>query len=149
MSLVLPCLSPVLPSLSPVFPCLSLVLPYLSLVLPCLSPVLPGAPMLVVSAPRLVVGTWSYSDGRQECAPRVSYSPEIDASKFTLHILSDNPGDSKRLNYILLTKPRLRQRLLLVQVGWQICFGDQLPWSRLPAVVVTHDVGIIYQNEFI
>jgi len=37
----------------------------------------------------------SYSQGRPECPPRVSYSPDIDASKFTLHILSDTPGGSQ------------------------------------------------------
>jgi len=54
--------------------------------------VIRGAPRLVVGAPRLVAGAPSYSEDRQECPPRVRYSPEIDASKFTLHILSDTPG---------------------------------------------------------
>jgi len=58
-------------------------------------PALPGAPRLVASAP-------SYSEGHQECPPRVEYSPEIDASKFTLHILSDTPGGFQWLKYILL-----------------------------------------------
>ena len=43
-----------------------------------------------------------YSEGQQECPPRVWYSPEIDASKFTLHILSDTPGGFQWLKYILL-----------------------------------------------
>jgi hypothetical protein len=40
---------------------------------------------------------------RPECSPVVCYSPEIDPSKITLHILSDTPGDIQRLKYILLT----------------------------------------------
>jgi hypothetical protein len=74
-----------------------------------MSPVLPGAPSVVVSAPRVVVSATrdivdapSYSERRQECPCRVLYSPEIDASKFTLHILSDTPGGSQQPNYILL-----------------------------------------------
>ena len=43
-----------------------------------------------------------YSEGRPECPPRVWYSPEIDAPKFTLHILSDTPAGSQWLTYILL-----------------------------------------------
>jgi hypothetical protein len=60
------------------------VLPDLSLALPSLLPVYPGAPRCVSSAPM-------YSEGQQECPPRVWYSSEIDASEFTLHILSDTP----------------------------------------------------------
>jgi len=67
-----------------------------------LSPALPGAPRLVIGPPRLVAGAPSYSDGQQECPPRVSYSPAIDASKFTLHILSDTPGGFQWPKYILL-----------------------------------------------
>jgi len=78
------------------------VLPDMSLALPGLSPALLGAPRLVVGAPRLVAGAPSYSEGRQECPPRVWYSPAIDASKFTLHILSDTPGGFQWLKYILL-----------------------------------------------
>ena len=59
---------------------------------PDLSPALPGLSPALPGAPRLVVGAPSYSEGQQECPPRVWYSPEIDASKFTLHILSDTPG---------------------------------------------------------
>ena len=64
-------------------------------VLPGLLPALPGAPSLVVGAP-------SYTEGRQECPPRVWYSPEIDASKFPLHILSVAPGGFQWLTYSLL-----------------------------------------------
>jgi len=59
------------------------------------SQVFPGAPRLVVGAP-------SYSESRQECPCSVWYSPEIDASKFTLHILSGTPGGFQWLKYILL-----------------------------------------------
>jgi hypothetical protein len=71
-----------------------------------MSPALPGSPRLVVGAPRLVTSAPSYSEGRQECPPRVLYSPEIDASKFTLHILSDTPGGFQCGKYILLMKTR-------------------------------------------
>jgi len=54
-----------------------------------------GTPVAVIWDP-------SYSEGRQECPPRVWYSPEIDASKITLHILSDTPGVFQWLKYILL-----------------------------------------------
>ena len=50
--------------------------------------VIQGAPRLVIGAPRLVAGAPSYSEGWQECPPRAD-TPQIDASKFTLHILSD------------------------------------------------------------
>jgi len=56
---------------------------------------IPVIPVRVIRDP-------SYSEGRPECPPRVWYSPEIDASKFTLHILSDTPGVFQRLKYILL-----------------------------------------------
>jgi len=71
------------------------VLPDMLPALAGLSPVLPGAPRLVVAAP-------SSSEARQECPPRVWYSPEIDASKFILHILSDTPGGFQWIKYILL-----------------------------------------------
>ena len=92
-------------------------------VLPGLSLMLLGAPRHVVGAPRLVAsaprysqtynnhchGTAqpvirdpSYSEGLPECPPMVWQSSEIDASKFTLHILSDTPGGSQWVNYILL-----------------------------------------------
>jgi len=119
----LPDLSPVLPDLLPELPDMSLALPDLwkalpgmSLALADLSPVLPGAPRVLSGGPRCSQtyhshshGTTvpdmrdpSYSEGWQECPPRVWYSPEIDASKFTLHILSDTPGGVQRLKYILL-----------------------------------------------
>jgi hypothetical protein len=48
-------------------------------------------------APVPVIRDSSYFEGWPECPPRVSYSAEIDASMFTLHILSDTPGGSQRL----------------------------------------------------
>ena len=54
-----------------------------------------GAPIPVIRDPR-------YSDGRPEPPPRVWFSNEIDASKFTLRLLSDTPGGSQWLKYILL-----------------------------------------------
>jgi len=77
------------------------VLPDLSLALPSLLPELRAVPRLVIGAPRLLAGTSSYSEGRQDCPPMVWYSLEIDASKFTLHILSDTPAGFQWLRYIL------------------------------------------------
>jgi len=54
-----------------------------------------GAPVPVIRDP-------SYSDGRPECPPRVWFSPVIDPSKFTLHLLSDTPRGSQWREYILL-----------------------------------------------
>jgi len=45
-----------------------------------------------------------YSNGRPECPPRVQYSPEIDASKFTFHTFSDTAGGVQWLRFILLMK---------------------------------------------
>jgi hypothetical protein len=85
------------------------------------SQVLPDAPKVLSSTPKcsqinhnhslgtpvLVIRDPSYSEGRQECPPRVWDSPEIDPSKFTLHILSDTPGGFQWLKYILLMKMQL------------------------------------------
>jgi len=54
-----------------------------------------GAPILVIRDP-------TYSECRPECPLWVWFSPEIDASKFTLRLLSDTPGGSQWLKYILL-----------------------------------------------
>jgi len=51
-----------------------------------------------------VIRDLSYPEGQPECPPRVWYSPEIDPSKFTLHILSDTPGVFEWLKYILLMR---------------------------------------------
>jgi len=102
----------VLPDLLPGLPGLSLVLPRFLLAHPGLLPAFPGAPRctkVLSGAPRYsqtyynhshctpvpVIRDHSYDEGQQECPPRVWYSPEIDASKFTLHILSDPPGGSQ------------------------------------------------------
>jgi len=80
------------------------------------SQVLPGAPKVLSGAPRCsqtyhnhchgtpepVIRDPSYSEGRPECPPGVWYSPEIDVSKYTLHILSDTPAGFQWLKYILL-----------------------------------------------
>jgi len=80
------------------------------------SQVLPGAPKVLPSSPRCSLTYYNhshgtpvpvsrhpiYSDGPPECPPRVWYSPEIDAFKFTLHILSDTSGGYQSLQYILL-----------------------------------------------
>jgi len=79
------------------------------------SQVLPGAPKVLSGAPSCsqtyhnhsygtpvpVIRDPSYSEGQLECPLRVWYSPEIDASNFTPHILSDTPGGSHWLKYIL------------------------------------------------
>jgi len=70
--------------------------------LPDLLPELSGLTPALPGAPKLVVGARSYSEGQQECPPKVSNSPAIDASKFTLHILSHPPGGFQWPNYILL-----------------------------------------------
>jgi hypothetical protein len=99
-----------------VLPDLSLALPDLLSVLPGMLPALPGAPKVLSGtlrrfqtchitssgSPVQVIRDPSYSEGRLECPPRVWYSPEIDASKFTLHIFSDTPGGFQWLKYILL-----------------------------------------------
>jgi hypothetical protein len=71
-------------------------------VLQDMSPALPGWSPALLGACRLVVCAPSYSEGRQGCSPMVWYSPEIGASKFTLHILTDTPGGFQWLKYIVL-----------------------------------------------
>jgi len=44
----------------------------------------------------------SYSKRRPECPPRVCFTPDMDASMFTLHILSDTAGGYHPLKYLLL-----------------------------------------------
>jgi len=86
------------------------------------SQVLPGAPRVLSATPRCsqtyhnhfhgtavpVIRDPSYSEGRLECPSSVWHSPEMDSSKFTLHILSDTPGGSQWLKYILLMLAKLR-----------------------------------------
>jgi len=99
-----------------VLPALSKALRELSPALPDLLPALLGAPKVLSGTPRCsqtyhnhshgtpvpVIGDLNYSEGPPECPPTVWYSSEIDASKFTLHILSDTSGVFQRLKYILL-----------------------------------------------
>jgi len=99
----------VLPDLSPALPSLSSALPGLSLPLP-------DGPDVPSCAPRCsqtyhnhshgthvpIIRDPRYSEGPPECPPRVWYSPDIDASMFTLHILSDIVGVCQWLKYIVL-----------------------------------------------
>jgi len=76
----------------------------------------PGAPKVLSGAlrysptyhnhshgtPVSVIRDSSYSKCQLQSPPRFWYSPEIDASKFSLHILSHTPGGSWWLQYILL-----------------------------------------------
>ena len=84
----------------------------------------PDSSTVIGGAPKLVVGAPSYSEGRQEFPPRVWYFPEIDASQFTLHILSDTPGGFQWLKYILLMLCNATCRLgnmkhvILLQTVW-------------------------------
>ena len=102
---------------------------------PDLSPAFPGFSPALPGAPRLVVGAPSFSEGWQERSPRVWYSPEIDASKFTLHILSDTPGGFLWLEYILLMK----------------CTSE-FTWSQLPSVSpksLDHGIQVHFQTHSI
>jgi hypothetical protein len=56
----------------------------------------------------------SYSEGQKECPPRVCYSPEIDASKFTLHILSVASGGFQRLQFIMLIQIMIQHYLAVI-----------------------------------
>jgi hypothetical protein len=89
-------------------------------VLPDMSPALPGFSPALPGAPRLVSGPPSYSECRQECPSRVWYFPEIDTSKFTLHILSDTPGRFQWIKYILLmnTVPAALQKWVSTERQW-------------------------------
>jgi hypothetical protein len=73
---------------------------------PKFSPALRGVPKLITITPKVLlyqsIRDRSYSEDRPEFPPTVWYSPEFDAFKFTLHILSDTSGGSHRLKYILL-----------------------------------------------
>jgi hypothetical protein len=115
--------------------------PDLSPALPRLSPALPGAPRLVVSARRIVAGAPSYSEGLQECPPTVWYSPEIDASKFTLHILSDTPGGFQYLKYILLMQAAYHKHCIVyltaIVMNRSLCVVWMLGVNRVLAVIGT------------
>jgi len=128
---VVPDMSPALRGLSPVHPDLSPVHQDLSPAHPDMLPLLPGAPKVLSGAPRCsqtyhnrsngtpvpVIGDLSYPEGRPECPHRVWYSPEIDASKFPLHIRSDTPGDFHSLKYIMLMNGVMKGYIV-----WEIWF---------------------------
>ena len=76
--------------------------PRCSQVHPKFSPAHRGVPKLFTMTHVPVFRDLSYSEGRLECPPGVWYSLEIDASKFTLHILSYTPGGFQWLKHILL-----------------------------------------------
>ena len=67
----------------------------------------------------------SHSEGWLECPPRVWFSPEIDASTFTLRLLSHTPGGSQWLKYILLMVGYARASPCIAQIAWM---ADNLPW---------------------
>ena len=91
-----------------------------------------GAPVPVLRDP-------SYSDGRPQCPPRVWFSPEIDASKFTLRLLSDTPGGSQWLKYILLMQ-FLSLLLLVTSIlvsSVRIVHGSPVPWLSESSRMIT------------
>jgi hypothetical protein len=119
------------------------VLPDLPPALRDLSPSLPGAPRCTQTShnhshgtPVAVIRDPSYSEGRPECPPRVRYSPDVDASKFTLHILSDTPGGFQWLKYISL----------MISCSWvslkTYCTGCSNTWklerSRIKLTIDSH-----------
>jgi len=61
--------------------------------------VIPVTPVPVIRDP-------SHSEHLPEYHPMVWYPPDIDASKYRLHILSDTPGGFYRLEYILMIKDK-------------------------------------------
>jgi len=119
-------------------------------------------------APGPVIRDPSHSDGKPECPPRVSSTGEIDASKFTLHILSDTPRGSQRRKYILLMKysdvssklffPRLFQdsttcpelgSLPLFPVDPRSLFGQLFLRQQLWSYVCGDIVHIIFDNHWV
>jgi len=106
-----------------------------SQMLPGLSMALPCAPNILSSTPRCsqiyhnhspgspvpVIRDLMYTGGRQECPPRVWYSPGIDALKFTLHILSDTPAVFQWLIYILLILQT--QKVAEYTARWTLAIG--------------------------
>lgn len=49
-----------------------------------------------------VIRDSSYSEHWPECPPTVRFSPNIEASNFTLHFFSHSPGSSQWLKFIVL-----------------------------------------------
>jgi len=110
--------------------------------LPDMSPALPSAPSLVVGSPWLVASASSYSAGRQECPPRVRYSPEIDASTFALHILSDIPRGFQWVKYIsLMQRVTLHSNILY----WLLFMTTS---KSLPLQIYTYKSEHLLPNSF-
>jgi len=95
-------ISPLVRRHSQVYPKFSLALRLVSKLITITLMVLLDQSSEIPVSPLLVITDPSYSKGCLECSPRVWYSPEIDASKYTLHILSDTPGGSQSLKYSVL-----------------------------------------------
>jgi len=55
----------------------------------------PGQAAYEQCPPVPVIRDPSYSEGRSKCPPTVSHTSDIDASKYTLHIVSDTPGGTQ------------------------------------------------------
>jgi len=83
-------------------------------------------------APVQVIRDRSYSEGRPECPPKVWFSPEIDASKFTLSLLSHIPGGSQWLKYILRMwqKYPMNQQAIRLILGF--CSDSKVSSCSLP-----------------
>jgi len=124
---------------------------------PKFSPALRHVPKLITITPMVllyqsseievtpvpVIRDPSYSEGRPECPPRVWYSPDIDASKFTLHILSDTPGVFQRLKYILLMEVKINKmedqkwtiRILLIYIDSSLKVEEE-EWGKIVLIDV-------------
>ena len=71
----------------------------------------------------------SYSEGLPEGPPRAWYSPEINSSKFTPHILSDTAGGFQCLKYILRMQ---RSRMQMPHQIFPDWFGQNgSHWDRV------------------
>jgi len=113
------------------------------------SQVLPDAPNVPSGAPRCsqtyhnhshgtplpVIRDPSYSEGQPECPPRVWYPPEIDESKFALHILSETPGGFQWLKYILLMKHSITPSAAYTK--WSVHLAQHTPKIVCPPVMLT------------
>jgi len=122
--------SRVYPKFSPALRCAFKLITITPIILLYQSSEIPVTPVPVVRDP-------SYSEGLPEYPPGVWFSPEIDASKFTLHILSDTPGVFQWLKYILLMWDHAQnstwedlERLLesIDRAGWECTIDSK--WER-------------------
>jgi len=95
----------------------------------------------------------SYTHCWRECPPMVWYSPAIDASKFTLHILANTPGGSQWLKHILLMDISLIYICSSLWVGNSQCLlgiNTVLEWkSVFSSVAVLHYSWQNIQSECI